>query len=164
MPESLLTRLLLRRLYNLWPCYWGTGVHLKYIAKDFREMRLEVPFNWRTRNYVGTIFGGSMYGAVDPVYMLMLIKNLGPSYEIWDKAATIRFRKPGRSTLHARFTLDEEEIGRIREELSQGGSIDRIYTVDLADDDGTTCATVEKTIHIRRKETDERTKRSLGPF
>jgi acyl-coenzyme A thioesterase PaaI-like protein len=127
-------------------------------------MRLEVPLGWRTRNYVGTIFGGSMYGAVDPVYMLMLIKNLGPGYEIWDKAATIRFRKPSRSTLHTRFTLDEDEIGRIREELYQGGSIGRIYTVDLSDDEGTTCATVEKTIHIRRKETDERTKRTLGPF
>ena len=153
MPESLLTRLFLRRLYNLWPCYWGTGVRLKYIAKDFREMRLELPLNWRTRNYVGTIFGGSMYGAVDPVYMLMLIKNLGPGYEIWDKAATIQFKKPGRSTLHARFTLDDEEIHRIREELTHVGSIDRVYAVDLTDDEGNACATVEKTIHIRRKQT-----------
>jgi hypothetical protein len=69
MSESLLMRLLLRGLYNLWPCYWGMGVRLKYIAREFREVRLEVPLNWRTRNYVGTIFGGSMYGAVDPVYM-----------------------------------------------------------------------------------------------
>jgi hypothetical protein len=105
-----------------------------------------------------------MYDAVDPVYMLMLIKNLGPGYEIWDKAATIRFRKPGRSTLHARFTLDEEEIGRIREELSQEGSIDRIYAVDLTDHESTVCASVEKTIHIRRKEMNDKAKSSLGPF
>lgn len=96
-----------------------------------------------------------MYGAVDPVYMLMLIKNLGPSYEIWDKAATIRFKKPGRSTLHARFTLDQEELRRIREELAQAGSVDRVYAVELTDDEGTVCATVEKTIHIRRKETSD---------
>ncbi|MGA2237779.1 MAG: DUF4442 domain-containing protein [Candidatus Bathyarchaeia archaeon] len=155
MSESLLMRLLLRRLYNLWPCYWGTGVRLKYIARDFREMRLELPLNWRTRNYVGTIFGGSMYGAVNPVYMLMLIKNLGPGYEIWDKAATIRFKRPGRSTLHASFTLNQEELLRIREELAQAGSIDRVYVIDLTDDEGTVCATVEKTIHIRRKETSD---------
>ena len=127
-------------------------MRLKYIAKDFREMRLEVPLNWRTRNYVGTVFGGSIYGAVDPVYMLMLIKNLGPGYEVWDKAASIRFRKPGRSTLYARFTLDEQEIDRIQEEVTNAGSTDRIYTVDLTDREGTACATVEKTIHIRRKE------------
>jgi acyl-coenzyme A thioesterase PaaI-like protein len=152
MPESLLTRLLPRRLLNLWPCYWGTGVHLTYVAKDFREVRLEVPFDWRTRNYVGTIFGGSMYGAVDPVCMLMLIKNLGSSYEVRDKAAAIWFRKPGRSTLHAAFRLDQEEIDRIRKGLSHTDSIDRVYNIDLTDDKGTVCATVEKVIHIRRKE------------
>ena len=136
---------------NLWPCYWGTGVRLKYVSKDFREIRLDVPLNWRTRNYVGTIFGGSMYGAVDPIYMLMLIKNLGPSYEVWDKAATIRFKKPGRTTLHASFTLNQEEIDQIHQELSNADSIDRIYNVDLTDEKGTACATVEKIIHIRKK-------------
>ena len=100
-----------------------------------------------------------MYGAVDPVYMLMLIKNLGPGYEIWDKAATIRFKKPGRSALHARFTLNQEELLRIREELAQAGSIDRVYVVDLTDDEGTVCVTVEKTIHIRRKDISDRARR-----
>jgi hypothetical protein len=151
MSEPFLRRILPRRLMNLWPCYWGTGVRLKYVSKDFREIRLDVPLNWRTRNYVGTIFGGSMYGAVDPIYMLMLIKNLGPSYEVWDKAATIRFKKPGRTTLHASFTLNQEEIDQIRQELSNADSIDRIYNVDLTDEKGTACATVEKIIHIRKK-------------
>jgi hypothetical protein len=90
-----------------------------------------------------------MYGAVDPVYMLMLIKNLGSGYEIWDKAATIRFRKPGRSTLKARFMLDEQEIRRLGE-LSIDETIDRVYSVDLTDEEGTTCATIEKTIHIHK--------------
>ena len=95
-----------------------------------------------------------MYGAVDPICMLMLIKNLGSSYEVWDKAATIRFKKPGRSTLHASFKLEHEEIDLIRRELSNVDSIDRFYSIDLADDKGTVCATVEKTIHIRRKAVD----------
>ena len=163
MPGSMLEKLLPRRLLNLWPCYWGTGVRIKYVAKDFREIRLEVPLNWRTRNYVGTVFGGSMYGAVDPVCMLMLIKNLGPSYEVWDKAASIRFKKPGRSTLHAAFRLDQKEINLIQQELSRTNSIDRVYSIDLTDDEGTACATVEKTIHIRRKATDTtRNKASTG--
>ena len=95
-----------------------------------------------------------MYGAVDPICMLMLIKNLGSSYQIWDKAATIRFRKPGRSTLHASFKLEQDEIDLIRRELSNTDSIDRVYNIDLADDKGTACATVEKTVHIRRKTID----------
>ena len=149
MPESLKTHVL-RWLYNLWPCYWGTGVRIKYLARDFREMRIEVPLNWRTRNYVGTVFGGSIYGAVDPPYMLMLIKNLGPGYEVWDKTATIHFKKPGRSTLRARFMLDEKELQRIGE-LALQGPIDRVYSIDLTNDEGVVCATVEKTVHIRKR-------------
>ena len=34
--------------------------------------------------------------AVDPIYMLMLLKILGPEYIVWDKSANIRFRKPGK--------------------------------------------------------------------
>jgi acyl-coenzyme A thioesterase PaaI-like protein len=149
MPESLKMRVA-RRLYNLWPCWWGTGVRIRYISNDFREMRIELPLNWRTRNYVGTIFGGSMYGAVDPLYMLMLIKNLGPGYEVWDKSANIRFRRPGRSTLHVQCTLDEKQIKRLKE-LANASPIDQLYSIDLVDDEGTICATIEKTIHIRKR-------------
>lgn len=76
MPESLKTRFL-RWRFNFFPAYRGTGARLTYIADDFHEIRTKLPLNWRTRNYVGTTFGGSLYGAVDPLYMVMLIKILG---------------------------------------------------------------------------------------
>ena len=114
MPESFASRRL-RWGFNRIPAYRGTGARVTYIAGDYREVRVRLPLSWRTRNYVGTIFGGSLYGAVDPVYMIMLIKILGHGYVVWDKAATIRFRRPGRSTLYARFLLDEDEIRAIRE-------------------------------------------------
>lgn len=153
MPESLRTRLQ-RWGFNLFPAYRGTGARITHIASDWREVRVEVPLSWRTRNYVGTIFGGSMYGAVDPVYMLMLIKNLGSDYVVWDRAASIRFRAPGRSTLRARFRLDEEEVGAIRAALREARSVDRVYTVDLVSDEGEVHATVEKTLHVSRRAGD----------
>jgi uncharacterized protein DUF4442 len=135
--------------FNLFPAFRGTGARVTYISGDFREMRVELPLNWRTRNYVGTIFGGSLYGAVDPHYMIMLIKILGPGYVVWDKAATIRFKKPGRGTLYARFVISEEEIATIRRLLETQPSIDRIYRAELTDADGVVHAEVEKTIYIR---------------
>src|SRR5215470_8266983 len=95
-------------------CYRGTGGRATYIAPDWSEVHMEVPLSWRTRNYVGTIFGGSLYGAVDPIYMTMLIRRLGPEYIVWDKAATIRFKKPGRETVRARFLVPDEELAAIR--------------------------------------------------
>ena len=98
MPESWRSRLQ-RWGFNLFPAWRGTGARVTYVADDWREVRVRLPLSWRTRNYVGTIFGGSLYGAADPIYMIMLIKVLGPGYVVWDKAATIRFRKPGTATL-----------------------------------------------------------------
>jgi acyl-coenzyme A thioesterase PaaI-like protein len=150
MSESIRTRLL-RWGFNWFPAYRGTGGRITYIARDFREIRVRLPLSLRTRNYVGTIFGGSMYGAVDPIYMVMLIRALGPDYVVWDKAASIRFRRPGRTTLHARFVLDDAELDAIRDALRTETAVDRVYTVALVDAEGVVHATVEKTIHVRRK-------------
>lgn len=149
MPESFASRLL-RWRFNFFPAYLGTGGRVTYVAADFREVRVTLPLNWRTRNYVGTIFGGSLYGAVDPLYMIMLIKILGPGYTVWDKAATIHFVRPGRSTLSARMAIDEEEVQTIRRLLETLPSIDRVYRVDLSDEDGLVHASVEKTVYIRK--------------
>jgi acyl-coenzyme A thioesterase PaaI-like protein len=149
MPESWATRRA-RWGFNLFPAWRGTGARVTYIASDWREAHVSLPLSWRTRNYVGTIFGGSLYGAADPLYMIMLIHALGRDYTVWDKAATIRFLKPGRSTLFARFHLDEAELETIRRQLATARSIDRVYTVELADASGVVHATVEKTIYIRK--------------
>lgn len=150
MPESMQTRMW-RWGFNLFPAYRGTGGRVTYIAADWREIHVKLRLNWRTRNYVGTIFGGSLYGAVDPFYMIMLIKLLGPEYIVWDKAAAIRFRRPGRGKLTARFVITEQELAAIRAAAAAQPSVDRIYTVELADAAGVVHATIEKTIYIRRK-------------
>jgi acyl-coenzyme A thioesterase PaaI-like protein len=149
MPESLSTKFI-RWGFNFFPAYRGTGARITYIASDWREARIKVPLNWRTRNIVGTIFGGSMYAAVDPIYMTMLIKILGPEYVVWDKSAAIRFKRPGKSTLYAKFILSEEEVAAIK--AGAVPSIERSYLVELVDADGTLHASVDKTIYIRRKE------------
>ena len=148
MPESLSSRLL-RWKFNLFPAYRGTGARIDYIADDFREIRVRLRFSWRTRNAVGTIFGGSMYGAVDPVYMIMLMRLLGREFVVWDKSAEIRFLKPGRATLYATFKIGDEELAKIREATAEG-PIDRVYSVDLLDQAGVPHARVTKTIYIRR--------------
>jgi len=150
MPESWASRRM-RWGFNFFPAFRGTGARVTYISGDFREVRVKLPLSWRTRNYVGTIFGGSFYGAVDPHYMIMLIKILGPGYVVWDKAATIRFKKPGRCTLYAHFEISEEEIVTIRRLLETESSIDRVYNVDLTDVAGVVHASVEKTVYIRRE-------------
>lgn len=158
MPESFRSRRM-RWLFNIFPAYRGSGAKVTYIASDFREIRIRLRLSWRSRNYVGTIFGGSMYAAVDPMYMIMLIHCLGPDYVVWDKAATIRFRKPGRTTLHATFRLDDTELEAIRSATASGDAVDRTYNVDLADAEGVVHASVEKVIYVRRAATSSAKKK-----
>lgn len=150
MPESLRSRLL-RWKFNFFPAYRGSGARVTYIAADFRELKVRLPLNWRSRNAVGTIFGGSMYAAVDPMYMILLMHCLGRDYIVWDKAASIRFRKPGRTTLFASFRIDDAELDAIRSATSTGESVDRTYTVELVDAEGVVHASVEKVIYVKRK-------------
>lgn len=150
MSESLKTRLM-RWGFNWFPAYRRTGARITYIARDFHEVRIILPLNWKTRNYVGTIFGGSMYAAIDPIYMVMLIKLLGPGYVVWDKAARVRFRKPGRSTLHAQMHITDEELENIRREVADSGRIDRTFEVNLRDANDVVHASFEKVLHIRKR-------------
>jgi hypothetical protein len=138
-------------MMNRWPCFRGTGGRVTFVSADYRVVRIKLPLSLRTRNYVGTMYGGSMYGSVDPIYMLMLIKNLGPRYLVWDKSATVRFRKPGRTTLSAEFVLNQAELDAIRAELHEHPKIDRTYTIDLLDAQGDICASIEKVVNIRPK-------------
>ena len=123
---------------------------MTYVARDFRELKVRLPLTWRSRNAVGTIFGGSMYAAVDPMYMIMLMQCLGREYVVWDKSASIRFRKPGRTTLFATFRLDDAELDAIRSATATGQPVDRTYNVDLVDAEGVVHASVEKVIYVRR--------------
>jgi acyl-coenzyme A thioesterase PaaI-like protein len=150
MAESSKTRLM-RWGFNVFPAFRGTGGRVTYIAADWTEIRVRVPLSWRTRNYVGTIFGGSMYGAVDPMYMLMLIKILGPDYVVWDKSASIRFRRPGRGTLHATFRITREDVAAIEAAVAESGKTEKEFTVELVSDSGEIHAICQKLVSIRRR-------------
>lgn len=150
MPENFASKID-RWKFNIFPAYRGSGARVVYIADNYREMRVKIPLNWRTKNYVGTIYGGSMYAGIDPIYMLMLIKTLGKNYIVWDKAAKIRFKRPGKETLFADFLLTEEELSEIKEILETEKSVDRIYTVELKDKNGKVNCLIEKTLYITKK-------------
>ncbi|HEX8730721.1 MAG TPA: DUF4442 domain-containing protein [Ktedonobacterales bacterium] len=161
MGESWSTRLM-RWRFNWFPTYRGTGGWVTYIARDWRELRVKLPLNIQTYNYVGTMFGGSMYAAVDPFQMIMLIRALGKGFVVWDKAAIIRFKKPGKSTLYARFTLDDTELEAIRAETLAARSVDRTYRIDLVDAQGVVHAEIDKVIYIRRVDSPAGATRPAG--
>ena len=145
--ESVRTRLW-RLWYNLHPAIRGTGSWLSFMSTDWHEAHLRLGLNLRTHNYVGTIFGGAMFAATDPLYMVMLIKILGSDYVVWDKAARIRFLRPGKERLIARFLLTPAQIDALRARIQAEGAVDETFTITWLDRSSKPVARIEKTIYL----------------
>ncbi|MBC8024154.1 MAG: YiiD C-terminal domain-containing protein [Burkholderiales bacterium] len=141
----------MRRLLNLWPPFRAAGIRVREIAPDFRSATVELRMRLFNRNYVGTHFGGSLFAMTDPFFMIMMMKNLGPQYLVWDKEGTVRFLKPARGTVVARFQLPEESIAKARAATESGERHEPKFRVEIVDSDGVTVADVEKTLYIRKK-------------
>ena len=146
---------LLRRL-SLYPPFLGAGIRVRRISEDFRTIDVEMPLRFWNRNYVGTHFGGSLYSMCDPFFMVMLIENLGPDYIVWDKAATIRFKKPGKGVMKATFTLSPERVEEIRRQADSQEKVEPTFQVVVTDAEGKVVAEVDKLLYVKKK-TKERT-------
>lgn len=142
----------MRTVMNIWGPFLGAGIRVKRLAADWREIDVEMRLRWWNSNYVGTHYGGSLYSMTDPFYMVMLIENLGKDYVVWDKSASIRFKKPGRGTVCASFRLTGEQIQEIKEALRAQEKIERVFKVEVKDESGTVIAEVEKLLYFRRKD------------
>lgn len=103
-----------------------------------------------------------MYGVVDGILMVMFIKLLERQYIVWDKSGSIRYRRPGRSTLTAKFVISDDELTSIRKRLDEVEKFDRKYQVELVDASGDVCAEIVKELHFRRKASASDTMRSNG--
>lgn len=138
------------RLLNLYPPYLGAGVRVRTSA-DLHTFDVRMKLHWWNRNYVGTHFGGSLYTMCDPFYMLILFEQLGRDYIVWDKAATIRFRRPGRGAVRAVFHIPPERIEEIRAAADRDGKVEPVFTAEVRDEQGELVAEVEKLLYVRRK-------------
>ncbi len=145
----------LRRWVNLWPPFLGAGIRVMRIAPDMKTVDVEMKLRFWNANYVGTHFGGSLFAMTDAFYMLMLMANLGHDYIVWDKAATIRYRKPGRGTVRAEFRLSDSQIDDVRENLKTLPKYEPVFLVEVKDEAGVVIAEIEKRLHVRKKDSPE---------
>lgn len=140
-----------RAIINLWPPYLGAGIAVRHIAPDWRSIRVEMKLRWYNRNYVHSHFGGNLFSMTDPFYMLMLMRNLGRDYIVWDTAAKIAFLTPGRGRVTARFHLSDERLAEIIARSASGEKLLERFRVEIIDERGEKVASVRKTLYIKRK-------------
>lgn len=146
-----MTPKLLKFLLSIYPPYLGAGIRVRHISADYREVVVAMKLTWYNRNYVGTHFGGSLSAMTDPFYMLMLMNILGKEYIVWDQAGSIKFIRPGRGRVGARFHLSEAQIAEIHAQTQSGAVFRPEYAVDIIDEQGEIVAQVRKQLYIRKK-------------
>lgn len=138
-------------LMSAYPPFLGAGIRVKVLpGKPFgveSSMRLG-PTN---ANFVGTHFGGSLYAMCDPFFMFILLQELGDGFVVWDKAAEIRFVRPGKGRVSATFRIPEARVAEIREAALRDGKTLPVFTAEVRDGKGELVAEVVKTLYVRDK-------------
>jgi acyl-coenzyme A thioesterase PaaI-like protein len=136
---------------NLWPPFIGAGIRVRSIAPDFREFVVEMSLRPYNRNAFGTHFGGSLYSMTDPFFVLMLCRNLGPDYVVWDRSACIDYIAAGRSRVHAVLKLREEDLQSIRSMTENGSKHLHLFHANVVDAEELLVARIEKLVYVRRR-------------
>lgn len=122
--------------FNLSPMYRRSTGRITQVSPDLYEVKIKLPLSYKNRNYVNSIFGGSMFSAVDPIPMVQLINILGDKYIVWDKSAQVYFKRPARTHLYATFTYTEEELTRIKQQIAELKEIEIQKNTLLTDKSG----------------------------
>lgn len=142
---------LFRRLVNLWPPLWGSGVSVREVSDDWMYAQVRLGLRFYNRNFVGTQFGGSLFSMTDMMYMLMLLHHIGRDHWVWDKSADINFIKPGRGPVYAEFRLDQARIDKIVAAAAAKEKHFEPFEVDIKDGQGELVAKVGRLIYVRQK-------------
>lgn len=141
----------MRAGFNLHPAFRGTGGRVVFISRDLLQVRVRLPLNRRTRNFVGSLYGGSLFAVTDGVHVAMLLSTLQRDVVIWDKAAAIRYRKPAYCSVYADFQLDRTDLDQINADLEEHHETSRKFTIELKDQAGEIYTVVERMVYIADK-------------
>ena len=142
---------LFKFLLSYYPPYFGTGISISYISEDWSELHVSMSLRWYNRNAVGTHFGGSLYSMIDPHLVLLLMRQLGDGYLVWDKAADIEFIKPGKRKVTSVIKITDQDFQDVKKNTNNGDKYFPEFIVEIKDDNNEVVARVKKTLYVRKK-------------
>ena len=142
---------LFRITLNFYFPFWGAGISVSRWSPDSRSAEVRLRPRLYNRNPLGTHFGGSLYAMCDPIYVLMLMRILGPDYLVWSQSGAILFKKPGRGVVRAVFELSPELMESIRGATDTGEPFNQNFRIEVLDNAGEVVAEVNEVIYIRKR-------------
>jgi hypothetical protein len=146
--------------FNISPMYRRSCGKIIFASDDLHVVKIKIPLSYKNKNYVGSIFGGSLFSATDPIYMIQLMQILGKEFVVWDKKTEIKFKRPAYENAFATFEFTSSEIEEIKQKVQSENEIDYNKILHITDKNGTIFTELDKTLYISTK-TYYKQKRSL---
>ena len=141
-----------RYVFNISPMYKRSTAKVTKVSDDLTYIEVKLPISYKNKNYNGSIFGGSMFSAVDPIPMVQLVNLLKNDYVVWDKSAEIYFKRPAREDIYADFIFTLDEISEIKNRISTEKEITFVKITKLMNKERTKIfCEVHKTIYVADK-------------
>ena len=142
---------LFKTMFNISPMYRRSCGKITFVSDDLHVVKIKIPLSYKNKNYVGSMFGGSLFSATDPIYMIQLMQILGKDYVVWDKSTEIKFKRPAYKKAFAIFEFSTEEISTIVTKVNEEKEIDIIKKLYITDGKETVFTELDKTIYISTK-------------
>ena len=143
---------LFRVMFNISPMYRRSCGRIVFVSKDLHVVKIKIALTYKNKNYVGSMYGGSLFAATDPIYMIQLMQILGKNYVVWDKATEIKFKKPVYKNAFAVFEFTSDEIQVIINKVANENEINYIKKLFITDENNVIYTELDKTIYISSKD------------
>lgn len=143
----------LKWLLRFYPPFLFQRIWVKRVFSDFKGMDIKIYKGLLNINSNKTIFGGTIFSAIDPIFPLLLdqaFKAKGMKNTVaWLKSAKIDYLRPARTDLHLSVCLSDSEIEMAFDSIHRNGKVVKTFTTEVFDKTGVICAVSVNEIYIR---------------
>lgn len=137
-------------MINTWPPFVAQRVSVTGIGEDWSWVEVTMEQTPENANFFGTAWGGTLFSMLDPFLPILIERQLGGGYAVWDRKAEIDFVRPGTSAISSRVDVPADVIDEIRAATAGGDKLLRWFEMPLRDESGQVVAIQRRQIYVRR--------------
>ncbi|HLS96351.1 MAG TPA: YiiD C-terminal domain-containing protein [Sphingobacterium sp.] len=143
----------LKWVLRFYPPFFFQRIWVQKVHADFRQIDIVIRKSLLNMNINRTIFGGTIFSAVDPIHTLLLdqlLRRAGIGKTVtWLKSAKIEYLKPATRHLSFSVRLHDDEVRETLDEVKNKGKVIKTFDIHILDRDGLLCARSNNEIYIR---------------
>ena len=143
----------LKWLLRIYPPFLFQRIWVQRIYPDFQGVDVKIIKSIFNKNTNNTIFGGTIFSAVDPFYAILIDQRLQAhgfkKTVAWLKSASIEYKKPGLTNLRFSIKITDEDFNECMDTLKNRGRIIKTFSVEIVNDQNEICAIAKNEIYIR---------------